>query len=418
MNHAPALHRVPRDRGVRVALLGCGTVGRKVAHELFARRLGAGVDLCRVLVRDATRDRGLPAGLVTDRFEDVLASEPDVVIEALGGREPAREHVWRLLAAGAHVVSANKTLIAHHGEELGGLARARGVRLRYEASVCAGVPVLAAIAQLRGDRVWSIRGVVNGSCNFILSRLEEGWTFASALEEARRRGLVEPDPSADISGRDSVEKMCVLASAAGLGELRPGDVSARGIEGVTPEDLRSARRDARTIKLIAEIEVDGDRIRARVGPTLVPRGHELAGVADEENGVVIEAELAGRVFLRGRGAGPGPTASAILGDVAAIVGSLEGAEGSAAPGGSVGAAGAIGPSPRAQVIRVRSNAGSLSPQRVLGVAREHGIEPHEADLHGAIARLLTPETDEAAAWGLARALAGSGEALVLPVLRT
>ncbi len=403
------------ERPVRVALLGCGTVGRKVAHELIARRLG--VELCRVLVRDTTRDRGLASELVTDRIEDVLASKPDIAIEALGGREPAREHVARLLAAGVHIVSANKTLIAHHGEELSRLARSRGVRLRYEASVCAGIPVLASIAHLRGDRIVSVRGVVNGSCNFILSRLEEGWTFASALEEARRRGLVESDPSADISGRDSVEKVCVLARAAGLGEIAPADVAVRGIEGVTPEDLRAARRDGRTVKLIAEIERDGDRVRARVGPTLVPRGHELAGVVDEENGVVIESELAGRVFLRGRGAGPAPTASAILGDVAAIARSL-GSDKAASIGGDVHRTQGADSSPRAQVIRVRSNGGALSPERVLGVARAHGIEPHEADLSGATARLLTPETEEDRAWSVARALAGGGEALVLPVLRT
>jgi homoserine dehydrogenase len=394
----------------RVALLGCGAVGGEVARQLLRRGVELGVKLMSVLVRDASRDRGIPRELATGDFRRVLGLRPDVVIEAIGGVDPACAYVSESLRAGVPVVTANKTLVAHRGEELRAIASQRGAALRCEGAVGGAAPVLAALEHLRGDRVRSVRGVVNGTCNYILSRMGEGSPFAGALAEARARGFAEADPSADLSGRDSAEKLCLLADAAGY-RLAPGDILVQGIEGVTADDLAVARRARRVLKLVAELEVTDGGVHARVGPALVPEGHPLAALRGEQNGVVIGAELAGEVFVQGRGAGGAATASAILGDLRRIL------EGSVArphaPSRPVSAGEA---SRRQQVVRVHAPAGRLSPDHVMKQLREHGADGAEVFLERGRAR-ATAVLGDAEALAVGLAMAGhSGESLVTPVL--
>ena len=385
----------------RIAILGCGNVGREVAARLISSGDRLGIAVVQILVRDTSKDRGLPPGLFTSSIDRVDAAEPELVVELIGGLEPAGSLAARFLNRGIPVITANKTLIAHRGRELIALSRERGTELAFEASVGAAIPVIAALRHLAGDRVLAIRGVVNGSCNFILSRLAEGWRFDDALNEARKRGLVEPDPSADLSGRDSAEKLCVLAGAAGV-PLSPGQVETQGIEALTPEDLAAARRSGRTIKLLAELDLSGGTIRARVGPTLVPRAHALALVEDEESDVVIETELGGELFLRGRGAGPRPTASAVLGDVARLAGRLTAA---AEPARTPGAW------PRRR-HHIRISGDGLSPQSVLDAARR--LDATQVDLMRRGARIeanLSTPGDAAACVGEI----GGAASVVIPV---
>jgi len=301
-------------RAPRVALLGCGIVGSEVARRVHDSNE---LSLCKVLVRDIARDRGLPTSLLTDSFDAVLGARPDLVIELIGGVEPALGFVRRSLESGVSVVAATLTLIAHHGALLREIARSRRTDLAYEASALGGVPVLAGLEQLRADRVSRIEGVVSGSCNFILSAMSRGLSYEDALKEAGMRGYVEPDPTADISGRDSAEKLCVLAASCGA-ELAPAQVEITGIERVSREDCARARRSRRVVRLVARVDIENGT--ASVAPTLIRPGHPLYDVNGCENAVVIEAECAGRLVFRGPGAGPAPTASAVLGDALRLLG--------------------------------------------------------------------------------------------------
>jgi homoserine dehydrogenase len=394
----------PPHSPARIALLGCGTVGREVARRLLAEGDRLGVELVRILVRDTSRDRGVPRELPTGDFEDILAGDPALVIEAIGGLEPAAD-VRACLERGLPVVTANKTLIAHQGGELHALADRAGAGLAYEATVCAGVPVIAAIRQLAPDGITAIRGVVNGTCNFVLTRLGEGRSLDEAVAEARARGLAEPDPSTDLCGRDSAEKLCVLAAAAGFEGITPQRVSVEGIEHVTAADVRDARRRAEEIRLVAELEVSGGGVSLRVGPTLVPRGNALAAVRDEENAVVISTPGAGDIVLRGKGAGPAPTAAAIIGDVARVL--------ALAPAAARSPAAAVPPA-RAHAIRVRSRA---SPDGLLDALTRHGVTAHELEIGPADTRIRTAEAAPSAVASCAREAGGEpGGFLVMPRL--
>lgn len=309
----------------RIAILGCGGVGRRLAELLLepssdiATRLGSSFDLAPIFVRDASRDRGLPSARFTSRFDDILQDRTvTIAVELLGGIEPARSHVEALLRRGVHVVTANKTLLARHGCELRVVAARHGAQLRYEASVCAAIPLLASLKALAGDTIHSIRGILNGSCNFILSRMRaDGLSLEDALALARARGLVEPDPSADISGRDAVEKLCVLAGLIGR-PLDPTAVRCTGLDAITAADLAQARRWGYTIRHVAEY-VPGRDGGASVGPAILPTSHPLASVHEEDNAIIVQSRLGGELFLKGKGAGPDATASAILGDIAACL---------------------------------------------------------------------------------------------------
>lgn len=307
----------PHPTPIRVALLGCGTVGREVAHQIVDGQWD--LELVSVLVRDSSKDRGIDPELITDRFDDVLAARPDVIVELIGGLEPAGAYVKCALSRGISVVTANKTLIAHRGPQLQRAADELGVGLAFEASVCAGVPVIASLRQFGADRVTSLQAILNGTCNFVLSRMARaGASLDEAIAEAQARGFAEPDPSADLTGRDSAEKLTILAREAGFVGIEPVDVQTAGLERVTSEDLRLAARSGKAIKLIAELTHDQSGLRLRVGPTLVDQRHPLASVDDEENAVVITSELAGTTTLRGKGAGARPTACAVIGDVLTV----------------------------------------------------------------------------------------------------
>lgn len=395
----------------RVALLGCGTVGSAVTAELLSPAWRDRVDLTHILVREPARPRPVPpeaAPLLTTSFDDILDAAPDLVIELLGGLDPATDHIARALARGVRVVTANKTVMARHGPNLLDLARASDAAIACEAAVCAGLPILAALENLRPGGVKRIAAIVSGSCNFILTRLAAGVPMERALDAARARGLVEPDPTADLSARDAAEKACVLAAAAGFPSLTPADVPTEGITSITSDDLAAARRTGHTIKLLAELDFTGDAATARVGPTLVPLSHPLAAVHDEDNAALITTRLAGDLFLKGRGAGPGPTASAVLGDVARLLGLRAAANPAIQPARTP-------PRPRGSFIRAAA-AESITPQRAFAALERHGLAVRELSLARGVAHALVPDANDGAARACATELASGGESLVIPLI--
>ncbi len=365
---------------LRAAILGCGNVGAEVARQLQLRaeslslRVGRRLEIAGVLVRHVERERPVSGAVLTRSFEDILAARPDVIIELLGGIEPARSHIEAALRRGISVVTANKSVIARHGQALQRLARRHHAQLRYEAAVGAGVPILAALDQLRGDRITSIAGIVNGTCNFILDRIEKTrCTLGEALAEAQRLGFAEPDPSADVAGRDSAEKLCVLAQAAGWGWIDVNAVQTTGIESITPEDVQCARQQHCVIRLVAEAVRDANGVVSlRVGPTFVPRSHALAAASGCENAFEILAEHAGAIRLHGPGAGAKPTASAVISDLLAIAARFGPAHEieRRATHVDLHAASAV---QRRHYIRLQAPASQLTPDRVLGELAAQGI---------------------------------------------
>ncbi len=401
-----------RGPNTRVALLGCGTVGSEVARQLLAGDRER-VQLVKILVRRAEVDRGLPAQLFTMSFEAVLEAEPDIVIELIGGLDAAAQMIGASLDLRKHVITANKTAIAYRGAALAALARERNVTLSYSAAVGASLPIIATLRRLRGDRVRSIRGVINGTCNFILTRMAaSGCTLEAAVRQAQSLGLAEPDPGGDLSGRDSAEKLAVLAREAGIGGVDAGSMAIEGIAALTSEDHREARRRGCVIKLVAEVDATDPRARARVGPALLPISHPMATLAAEENGVVLSSELAGDIFLRGRGAGPRPTTASILGDLCELIGSGRGdshRESVRVTEPPPAAAPAPG---RRHVVRVLGAPSALSADRVLRASTATCVE--EIALARGRAVVLTGPTCESRARGIADLLGGAS--VVLPML--
>lgn len=318
---------------ITVALLGGGTVGSQVARLILeqsddlAARIGAPLELVGVAVRDAARGRdGVPAALITDDPAALAAGGSDIVVEVMGGIEPARTLILQAMAAGSSVVTANKALLAADGASLYAAAAAHGVDLYFEASVAGAIPLLRPLREsLAGDRVVKVLGIVNGTTNFILSKMdEEGADYAAVLAEAQRLGYAEADPTADVGGLDAAAKAAILAELAFHTRVTFDDVSCEGITGVTAADVAAARDMGFVIKLLAVAErtEDGRGVIVRVHPTMVPRDHPLASVRDAFNAVFIEAESAGEMMFYGRGAGGAPTASAVLGDVVAVARNL------------------------------------------------------------------------------------------------
>ena len=313
-------------RRVRIALLGCGHVGSGLVRLLARSRTrlaashGVTFELASVLVRDGERRReGVDPALITTRVEDALSAAGDVVVELLGGIEPAWTLVRRALARGLPTVTANKALLAGHGREL--FAAARGTPLGFEASVCGGVPIVRALrGGLAGDRVRSVTGVLNGTCNFVLTRMErDGIPFGEALRAAQEAGFAEADPALDIGGWDAAQKLVVLAALA-FGEWVPlSGVRVRGIEDVTLERLTRARERGRALRLVAAAERRGRRLELWVEPREVPADHPLAMVSREENAVLVRGDDVGELLFRGRGAGARPTATAVLADLCDVM---------------------------------------------------------------------------------------------------
>jgi homoserine dehydrogenase len=312
---------------VKVALLGCGTVGTEVVRLLdeqagdLAARIGAPLELAGVAVRRPARHPGVPAELLTtDAGALVDRPDVDVVIEVIGGLEPARTLLLQAMKSGKSVVTANKALLAEDGGTLHAAARDAGVDLYFEASVGGAIPLLRPLRDsLAGDRITRVVGIVNGTTNYVLSRMDAtGAGFAEALAEATALGYAEADPTADVDGFDAASKAAILAGLAFHTRVTAADVHREGIGAVTAADVASAAAMGCTVKLLAICDLAGGSVGVRVHPAMIPRTHPLASVGDAFNAVFVEAEAAGQLMFYGRGAGGAPTASAVLGDLVAV----------------------------------------------------------------------------------------------------
>ena len=311
-----------------VVLLGGGTVGAAVARLLveqaddFTARIGSQVELKGVAVRDASKKRaGIDSKLITTDAAALAASGADIVIELIGGIEPAKTLIETAIKNGSSVVTANKALLAAHGAHLHKLAEEKGVDLFYEAAVAGAIPLIRPLREsLAGDKVRRVLGIVNGTTNFILSKMyAEGADYAAVLAEAQALGYAESDPTADVEGFDSAAKAAILAGIAFHTNVTAEDVYREGISKVTSGDIAAAKSMGYVIKLlaIAELSEDDKGVIVRVHPAMVPQSHPLASVRDAFNAVFVEAEAAGQMMFYGRGAGGDPTASSVLGDVVA-----------------------------------------------------------------------------------------------------
>ncbi len=369
---------------VKVGLLGLGTVGGDVARILLSRpdeiegRAGLRIELARVAVRDLSKTRtvDVPTEMLTDDPSAVV-NDPaiDIVVETIGGVDPARHLISDALAAGKHVVTANKELMALAAAEVMSAADTAGTTVMFEASVAGGIPIIRPMREsLAGDRVTRVMGILNGTTNFILTRMSDtGETFEDALAEADARGFTEADPSADIDGHDAASKLAILASLAFGGQVVAGDVEREGISSVKAVDVMAAHALGYEIKLVAVADVSDDGITARVHPAMLPQTHPLAAVRNEFNAVFVEAEEAGELMFLGRGAGGAPTASAVVGDIVeAARAARTGASGSGFPRDRA----RMRPSGRSParyyvVLSVDDQPGVLSA--VAGVFANHGV---------------------------------------------
>ncbi|MEN9967672.1 MAG: hypothetical protein RL036_905 [Actinomycetota bacterium] len=317
-------------RPLRIALLGAGSVGAQVARLLIenkselAARVGAELDLVGIAVRDlnSKRAEGVPAELLTTDAESLILGA-DIVIEVMGGIEPARTYILQALNSGSDVITANKALLATHGTELFDTAEQVGAQLYFEAAVAGAIPIIRPLREsLAGDKVNRIMGIVNGTTNFILDRMDStGANFNDALAEATELGYAEADPTADIEAFDAAQKAAILANLAFHTEVPLDQVYREGITKVTAEQMAAAQRDGYVIKLLAIAErVDADEngeagVSVRVHPALIERDHPLGAVRGAFNAVFVEAEAAGSLMFYGAGAGGIQTASAVLGDL-------------------------------------------------------------------------------------------------------
>lgn len=326
---SPTIAGIPKSAGprrkpreIRIGLLGAGSVGQAVIRRCARWRDSDGPlrpVIAAALVRDASRPRGLPPERVTDDAELFFNPEEvyDVVVEVLGGVEPARTLVARALAAGTPVVTANKSLLAAHGDELRALAAASRTSLRCEASVLAGIPLLGTLARrpLVAD-VRQLSGIVNGTSNFILSAMRrESLTLRDALTKAAELGLAEPNADNDLLGIDACEKLVVLLAHIGAPGARPRQIETAGITRLRPEDLAAAASFGGVIKPVAHASRDDDGVRAFVGPAFLSADHALAAIEREQNAIVLRGDGVGELLFAGPGAGPDVTAVSILDDV-------------------------------------------------------------------------------------------------------
>ncbi len=328
MNTAPST-----ARPLKVALLGCGVVGSEVARLLtrdgdeLARRIGAPIELVGIAVRrlGRARDLDLPAELfTTDAHALVTRGDLDVVVEVIGGIEPARELILAALEHGASVVTANKALLAEDGARLFEAAEKAERDIAFEAAVAGAIPIIRPLQEsLAGDAVQRVLGIVNGTTNFILDAMTTtGAGFSDALDEAQRLGYAEADPTADVEGFDAAAKAAIIASLAFHTRVTIGDVHREGITDVTAADVRSADEMGCVVKLLAICEKistpEGDAVSARVHPAMIAKSHPLASVRGAFNAVFVESESAGQLMFYGPGAGGAPTASAVLGDLVSV----------------------------------------------------------------------------------------------------
>lgn len=402
-----------------MGLIGCGVVGTgfvelvRRSAPLLESRTGLAIRIAKIAVRDRGKPRTVERDLLCDA--ETLLSDPSigVVVELVGGIEPARSLVLRAIASGRHVVTANKALLAAHGTEIHRAAASRGVRVAFEASVCGGLPVLRAISQglvaNRIDRIW---GIVNGTSNFILSAMEDGATFEAALAAAQACGFAEPDPSLDIDGHDALQKLQILTSLAFGFDLDPATVRVDGIRGVTRGDVAAARRRGFVLRHL----VQADRLPAglwfSVGPVLLPERHPLAWSRNEFNSLLVRGDAVGETIFTGKGAGPMATASAVLADVVDVAT----VQFAAAPPPSTD-----GDPPRVADVRrafvVRLPAGPTDAALVAAAFARHGVAAVEFEAATDGVRVHVPESSEAAVRAAVADLARdtrSGAPLVVP----
>ncbi len=375
-----------RTRPLKVALLGCGVVGSEVARIMtthaddLAARIGAPVELAGIAVRRPDKVReGIPAELVTtDATALVKRGDIDVVVEVIGGIEPARTLITTAFEHGASVVSANKALLAQDGAALHAAAEAHGKDLYYEAAVAGAIPLIRPLREsLAGDKVNRVLGIVNGTTNFILDKMDStGAGYQEALDEATALGYAEADPTADVEGFDAAAKAAILAGIAFHTRVRLDDVYREGMTEVTAADFVSAKQMGHTIKLLAICErtEDGTSVTARVHPAMIPLTHPLASVRGAYNAVFVESDAAGQLMFYGPGAGGAPTASAVLGDLVAVCRNR--LSGTTGPGESAYAA--LPVSPMGEVVTryhisldVADKPGVLA--QVATVFAEHGV---------------------------------------------
>ena len=322
------------ERVLKVGILGCGNVGAAVVRLLeehrddIARRAGCRLEVARVAVRDPGKPRDVPldpSRFVADPMEVVEDPEIDIVCELIGGSEPAGSLVLAAFDRDKPVVTANKELLATRERDLFDASDAKGLDLYFEAAVGGGIPLIRPLKEsLTGDRLRRVIGIVNGTTNFILTRMsEEGRAFDEVLAEAQRLGYAEADPSADVDGHDAAAKCAILASIAFNARVVADDVYREGISGVTTEDIEYARRLGYVVKLLAIAEMGEDeRIAARVHPAMIPAAHPLASVRDAFNAVFVEGAKVGELMFYGRGAGGEPTATAVVGDLVSVARNL------------------------------------------------------------------------------------------------
>jgi homoserine dehydrogenase len=311
---------------VKVGVIGFGTVGTGVVRllseqrELLSRRLGADLVLKKVADLDLDRPRpvALPRELLTNRPGDILDDpEIDIVVELMGGLEPARGLILESIARGKHVVTANKALLAHWGNDLLAAAAKQGVEVAFEASVCGGIPIILALRQgLSANRIQELFGILNGTSNYILTQMSQrGSSFSQALAEAQEQGYAEADPTLDVEGIDTAHKLAILMSLAYGARLDLPSIAVEGISHLDPVDLQFAREFGYCLKLLAITRDDGSRVEARVHPTLIPRDHMLANVTGAMNAIYLTGDAVGPILLYGQGAGMMPTASAVVSDI-------------------------------------------------------------------------------------------------------
>ena len=316
-------------KNIKAGLIGFGTVGAGVVKllsenaALIEQKLGARLSLKKVADLDITTDRGVAVvpGLLTTNVSEVL-DDPEIaiVIELIGGYEPAKTFVLRAINAGKHVVTANKALLAVHGEEIFAAAAAKRVEVLFEPAVGGGIPVLSAIrGNLAANRFSTVLGILNGTCNYILTRMtEEGAEFATVLKTAQELGYAEADPTFDVEGIDTSHKLCLLVSLCFGTRVKLEDVHTEGISSLSPVDISFAREFGYKIKLLAIGKQDGNCIEARVHPTMIPLHYPMADVDGVFNAVRLAGDFVGPVMFYGRGAGMNPTASAVVGELVDI----------------------------------------------------------------------------------------------------
>lgn len=315
---------------VKIALLGLGNVGRgvftilKKNKEEIMKRSGYDIEVSKILVRDLNKDRGIevPGEILTTNFEEIINDDSiKIVIEVMGGIEPAKDYMIKSMERKKHIVTANKMLLATDGDEVLNKADEMGVMFQYEASVAGGIPIINGINEnLTANKINELYGIVNGTTNYILSKMElENLEFDDVLNDAKQKGYAEADPTSDIEGYDAQYKLAILASIAFGSKVNVEDVYREGITKIKPIDMKYASDFGMTIKLLAIAKENNDELELRVHPTMIPETHPLANVYDSFNAIFINGNAVGDLMFYGKGAGDMPTGSAVVSDIIAIL---------------------------------------------------------------------------------------------------